>query len=90
MADNKNILDSVLQAPGSLANRALQVVANTARDEEGKTGDVSRSIVNFLSDEETVSSLEKLDKPYRVGVARPMSTFLQTVKDVGQDGLNPR
>jgi hypothetical protein len=90
MATNKNILDSVLQAPGSLANRALQGVANTARDEEGKTGDVSRSIVNFLSDEGNVSAIEKLDKPYRVGVARPMSTFLQTVKDIGQDGLNPR
>jgi hypothetical protein len=90
MATNKNILDTILQAPGSLASRALQGVANTAQNEEGKTGDISRSIVNFLSDEENVSKIEKLDKPYRVGVARPMSTFLQTIKDIGQDGLSPR
>jgi hypothetical protein len=90
MATNKNILDSVLQAPGSLANRALQGVANTAQNEDGPTGQVSRGIVNFLSGEETVKNIEKLDKPYRTFVARPMSTFLQTVKDVGQDGLTPR
>jgi len=78
MADNKNILDNILQAPGSLASRAFQSVANTARDEEGKTGDVSRYIINKL--ESNVENLEKLDKPYRQGVARPLSTFLQTVK----------
>jgi len=88
MADNKNILDNILQAPGSLASRAFQSVANTARDEEGKTGDVSRYIINKL--ESNVENLEKLDKPYRQGVARPLSTFLQTVKDVGKDDLNPR
>ena len=90
MADNKNILDTILQAPGGLASRALQGVANTARDEDGPTGDVSRGIVNFLSSEKSMSNIEKLDKPYRVGVARPMSTFLQTIKDIGQDGLTPR
>ena len=42
MADNKNILDSVLQAPGSLANRALQTVANTAKNED--VGLIPRSI----------------------------------------------
>jgi len=90
MAANNNILDSILQAPGSLGNRAIQGVANTAQNEDGITGKVSRGIVNFLSDEENISKIEKLDKPYRVGVARPMSTFLQTVKDIGQDGLTPR
>jgi len=90
MADNKNALDKVLQAPGSLANRALQTVANTARDEEGWTGDVSRKIIDIASSEETMTNVEKLDKPYRVGVARPMSTFLQTIKDIGEDGLTPR
>ena len=90
MADNKNILDSVLQAPGSLANRALQTVANTAKNEDGPTGDISRGILNAVSSEKTMSNLEKLDAPYRVGVARPISTFLQTVKDLGQDGLSTR
>jgi hypothetical protein len=90
MATNKNILDTVLQAPGSLASRALQTVANTAKNEEGPTGEVSRGLVNFFSSEKTLTNLEKLDKPYRVGVARPMSTFLQTIKDVGQDDLTPR
>lgn len=88
MADNKNILDKVLQAPGSLASRAFQGVANTARDEEGKTGDVSRYVIDKL--ENNASKLESLDKPYRYGVARPLSTFLQTVKDLGRDGLSPQ
>ena len=90
MADNKNILDSVLQYPGGLASRALQGVANTARDEDGPTGKVSRKILDFVSSDEAMTNIEKLDKPYRTGVARPMSTFLQTIKDVGQDGLTPR
>ena len=88
MADNKNILDKVLQTPGSLASRALQGVANTARDEEGWTGDASRKVIGTL--ENNASKLESLDKPYRYVSARPLSTFLQTVKDIGQDGLNPR
>jgi len=88
MADNKNLLDSVLQAPGSLASRALQGVANTARDEEGFTGDVSRKLLGTV--ENNASKLEALDKPYRYGVARPRRTFLQTVKDIGKDGLTPR
>ena len=88
MATNKNILDSILQAPGSLASRAFQGVANTAKNEEGGTGDVSRYVIGKL--ESNTENLEKLDKPYRQGVARPISTFLQTVKDVGKDGLTPR
>lgn len=88
MADNKNILDSILQYPGSLASKAFQGVANTARDEEGKTGDVSRYVIGKL--ESNTENLEKLDQPYRQGVARPISAFLQTVKDVGKDGLTPR
>ena len=90
MATNNNILDNVLQYPGSLASRALQGVANTASDEEGWTGEVSRGIVNFISDEENVKKLESLDKPYRNISARPISTFLQTVKDLGRDGLSAR
>jgi hypothetical protein len=88
MATNKNILDSILQAPGSLASRAFQGVANTAKNEEGGTGDVSRYVIDKL--ESNAGNLEKLDQPYRQGVARPISTFLQTVKDVGKDGLTPR
>jgi len=57
MAANNNILDSILQAPGSLGNRAIQGVANTAQNEDGITGKVSRSIVNFLSDEENISKI---------------------------------
>jgi hypothetical protein len=88
VATNKNILDSILQTPGSLASKAFQGVANTAKNEEGKTGDVSRYVISKL--ESNTDNLEKLDKPYRQGVARPISTFLQTVKDLGRDGLDPR
>ena len=88
MADNKNFLDSILQTPGSLASRAFGSVANTARDEDGWTGEVSRYVIDKL--ESNTENLEKLDKPYRQGVARPISTFLQTVKDLGRDGLDPR
>jgi hypothetical protein len=90
MVDNKNLLDSILQAPGSLASKAFQGVANTARDrdEDNIRGNVSRYVIDKL--ENNVENLEKLDKPYRQGVARPLSTFLQTVKDVGKDDLTPR
>jgi hypothetical protein len=88
MADNKNLLDKVLQTPGSLASRAFQGVANTAKNEEGATGDVSRYVIDKL--ENNASKLESLDKPYRYVSARPISTFLQTVKDLGRDGLSAR
>lgn len=88
MVVNKNILDSILQYPGSLASKAFQSIANTARDEDGPTGDASRYVIDKL--ESNIENLEKLDKPYRQGVARPLSTFLQTVKDVGKDDLTPR
>ena len=88
MADNKNLVDSILQKPGSLASRAFQGIANTARDEEGPTGDVSRYVLDKL--ENNASKLESLDKPYRYVSARPISTFLQTVKDLGRDGLSAR
>lgn len=87
MSENKNIFDTILQTPGSLASDAFSSLYNTAENERGVTGDVARKIVSGLNKAgEEGGAAEKLSMPYKEYSAKPLSAILLTIKDAGRNG----